>query len=188
MRVFAALPLPPEAVAALQRTIAELASRADRLRWVNPQGLHLTLHFFGELEAEAVARLGSLWDEPALASPPIPSSFGALGQFPERGSPRVVWVGIGRGAGEIVSYQQRLASRLASMGYPPDPRGFSPHVTLARNPGSRLAADWRAGVEPPRLDFAIEHCVLFQSILEPRGARYVALRDARFGVQNRWSR
>ena len=188
MRVFAALPLPPEAAAALQRTIAVLAARADRLRWVNPQGLHLTLHFFGEIDDAAVAGLRSLWDDPGLASPPIPSSFGELGQFPERGAPRVVWVGFGRGAAEIVSYQQRLAARLAARGFAPDPRGFSPHVTLARNPGSRLAPEWRAGVEAPRLDFAIEHCVLFQSILEPRGARYVPLRDVRFGVQNRWSR
>ncbi len=183
MRVFAALLLPPEAVEALQRTMAKLkGDRAGRLRWVQPQGLHLTLHFFGELDDAAVARVASLWDDPDLASEPISASFGALGQFPERGNPRVVWVGIGGGAEEVVAYQRRLAARLAAMGYPEEPRGFSPHVTLARNQGERLEPGWRAGVEAPRLDFTIADCVLFQSILEPRGARYVPLRDVRFAV------
>lgn len=185
MRVFAALPLPAEAVAALRRTTEQLRSRAPGLKWTDSQGLHLTLHFFGELDSGEVERVGALWDDAALASDPIEARFSRFGEFPEQGNPRVLWVGIGEGAERIVSYQRRFAARLATLGYAEDPRGFSPHVTLARNRGERLAEGWMAGVEAPALAFSIVDCVLFQSILGPRGARYVPLRDLRFAKEPR---
>jgi len=175
MRMFAALPLPREALDALAPLRAALAARWPGLRPVRTEGLHLTLHFFGEVDDGGVQRLAGLWHDPRLRGPVLPVSFGSLGRFPERGSPRVIWIAIGRGAGPVCDYQRSLESRIAELGFREDPKGFTPHVTLARAGTTALPPDIVEGFAAVRLDFAFGECVLFQSILGPRGPTYVPL-------------
>ncbi len=180
MRVFAALPLPAPAVEVLRGLLAPLIRRYPRIRAVKPAGLHITLHFFGELPEPKVGELGTLWDDPGVGGPVIRASFGGLGQFPERGIPRVIWVGIDAGAAALTAYVARFHSLIQRLGYAPDPRGFTPHITLARNPGERMDPGWTRELGPAGPDFFFSECVLFQSILSPRGADYVRLREAAF--------
>jgi 2'-5' RNA ligase len=180
MRVFAALPLPGEVVQALRPLVSSLAARWSGLRPVRTMGLHLTLHFFGEVDDGSVRRLVDLWNDPGIGGPPLHVSFGGLGKFPEQGSPRVIWIGIGEGAARVCAYQRMLESRIAALGFREDPRGFSPHITLARAGSPQPPPDALAEFAAPRLDFAIGECVLFQSILAPRGPTYVPLATATF--------
>ena len=175
MRVFAALPLPPHAKRDVEGVIESLRQRHPRLRYVKPSGMHITLHFFGELGESAVSGLRRIWKDPELCVPDIPASLGGLGQFPERGNPRVVWIGVDEGKYELTRYAGLFARKIAPLGYAPDPRGFSPHITLARNSGERPGADWLQDVSVPATVFSFQECVLFQSILEPGGAEYVPL-------------
>jgi len=180
MRVFAALPLPDEAVRALRPLATALGARWSGLRPVRTEGLHLTLHFFGEVDEGGVRSLVGLWKDPALRGPAPAVSFGELGRFPERGSPRVVWIGFGEGAERVCAFQRLLESRIAALGFREDPRGFSPHVTLARAGTTALPSGLLEGFAPPRLDFVFGECVLFQSILGPRGPTYVPLATVTF--------
>lgn len=185
MRVFAALPLPARAVEAIQGVLVPLARRYPRLRVVKPAGIHITLHFFGELSDPAVRELGALWDDPDMSGTVIRASLGPVGQFPARGSPRVIWVGVDKGASELASYAERFQSLIGRLGYAPDPRGFTPHITIARNPGERMDPGWARELGPLAVDFPFSECVLFQSILSPRGADYVRLRQAVFSGEAR---
>ena len=175
MRVFAALPLPREALDALAPLATALRARWPGLRTPRAGGLHLTLHFFGEVDEGGVRRLAGLWREPALRGPPLAVSFGDLGRFPERGSPRVIWIGIGAGAGPVCEFQRTLESRIAGLGFREDPRGFSAHVSLARAGSPPPPPGALEGFAAPRLDFVLRECVLFQSILAPGGSTYVPL-------------
>ncbi len=180
MRVFAALPLPEPAIQDLDAVLAALRPLAPRMRFTKPAGMHVTLHFFGELSEGAVAELQSILEDPALVRPAVQASFDALGCFPERGNPRVIWMGIRKGREELSKYSETFQSKISRLGYRQDPRGFTPHVTLARNEGGRIDADQIRGIPVPRNGFLFRECVLFQSILTPRGAEYVVLKRAVF--------
>ncbi len=180
MRVFAALPLPQAAILDLDAVLAALKRSGPRLRFTKPDGMHVTLHFFGELLDGAVAELQSILEDPALVRPAVQASFGDVGCFPERGNPRVIWIGIRKGHETLSSYSEVFQSRISRLGYRQDPRGFTPHVTLARNNGARIDADQVRGIPIPQNMFFFRECVLFQSILTPRGADYVVLKRAVF--------
>lgn len=183
MRLFLAIPLPPEALRRLESVVAALEGRD--LKVVRPEGLHLTLVFLGEREAEEAEGIGRLLESPELDVPRIPASLGGYGRFPACGSPRVIFTPVCRGAREITALQQALAGVLQRGGVRlqeearaftrGSTRGFTPHVTLARSRGGD--PDLR-GLED-LLDFeelfAADRLVLYRSILKPAGSEYLAL-------------
>ena len=188
MRVFAALPLPPTAVEAISRTIASLRLRFPSLRYVSSKGMHLTLHFFGELPDEAVAGLRALFKDPELSRPAIEASFAAIGGFPQRGAPRVIHVGIAKGGEELAEYWRLFHSKIVPLSrlggeeanWRPEERGFSPHITLARAGRERLAGNSLDGTEGPSMEFTFSELVLFRSILKPHGSEYIPLEVIHF--------
>ncbi len=180
MRVFAALPLPGSALRALDGVVQPLRRAHPRLRWVAPDNYHITLHFFGELGDEAVARLKALFAGPELRALPIAARFGPVGRFPERGAPRVLHVPLAEGAEAAEAYFERFHAVVAKLGYRPEARGFTPHATIARFPREGSAEGWGPDVEVPREEFLIEQCVLYKSTLGPGGPRYDALAAASF--------
>jgi RNA 2',3'-cyclic 3'-phosphodiesterase len=185
VRVFAAFPLPPAVASAIDGALVPLRQGYPRVRWVSVRGMHATVHFFGDISDDAVASLKSLFDEDGeLRRPRIPARLGPLGQFPPRGSPRVIWAGLERGGEEMREYAELFEAKIAPLGWPPDPRGFTPHITVARAGGEVLEGGWEKGAILPPLDFFVDECVLFQSILGRAGAEYaplarVALREER---------
>jgi 2'-5' RNA ligase len=181
VRVFAALPLPASALRALDSVLTPLRRAHPRLRWVSQGSYHITLHFFGEIGEEAVSRLKALFAGSELRAPQIAAGFGPLGRFPERGAPRVIHVPLAQGADEARAYFERFHAVIAKLGYRPEARGFTPHITLARFPREPLAGGGEPDAAAPREGFLIEQCVLYQSTLGPGGPRYVALAAAAFG-------
>jgi RNA 2',3'-cyclic 3'-phosphodiesterase len=180
MRVFAALPLPAAAAAGLAAAVEPLRRAYPRLRWVLPAAYHLTVHFFGELADGAVAQLTALMADPGLRVPAIHAGWGGPGQFPERGHARVLHASLGEGAAGARAFHDLFHRLALPLGWSPEARGFSPHVTFARVASDGPAEGWEAGVQLPRDGFVIAECILFQSVRGPSGARYVALASARF--------
>ena len=193
MRVFAALPFPRAAIEAIESALAPLRRLFPRLRWVAEKGLHVTIRFFGEVPEPGVAAIQRVFDDRALRREPISAQLGAFGQFPARGNPRVLWVGLARGGEDMRKYCELFASAIAPLeadggpleGSKPDERGFTAHVTVARNNGVAMKRGWEGGIEVPPVDFLIEECVLFQSILGRGGAEYIPLRRIPFERMNR---
>jgi len=174
VRVFAALPLPLDVAGPLDSALAPARLACPGLRWVSPAGFHVTLHFFGEVPEAGVTALQQVFDDAELRVPAIPVRLGRIGQFPPRGNPRVLWVGLERGEAEIRAYWSLFEKKISPLGWTPEERGFSAHITIAR--AGREAVGWNAGLEMPRTDFLMEECVLFQSILGRARAQYVPLK------------
>jgi 2'-5' RNA ligase len=147
------------------------------MTWVAPERLHVTLRFIGDAdEAQAAAIAAAL--APPLRLPPFDATFDRIGVFPPTGPPRVLWVGVGAGHERLIEVERGVSERLASCGIPPEPRAYSPHLTLARvrHPvGLRsrdLVADGPAG---PFGTARVDAITLFQSRLSPAGPLYAPL-------------
>jgi 2'-5' RNA ligase len=183
MRLFAAVELSDEARAAIaseqQKLATALGAVARSLRFVRAGHMHLTLVFIGEI---AEARGGPIVEVMSgdIAQAPFQVVFGGVGTFPRDGAPRVLWLGVVRGAPELVELAALVARRLAAVGVVVEPRAFRPHLTLAR---------WRersrAG-RPPLLESTalvarvdVGAVTLYQSRLSPAGPSYTALARAR---------
>ncbi|HLW80342.1 MAG TPA: RNA 2',3'-cyclic phosphodiesterase [Terriglobia bacterium] len=149
-------------------------------RWTRPSGIHLTLKFLGEVPenqlpkvTQALSALGPL--------DPFPIEIKGFGFFPSPRRPKVFWIGV-----DAPPALARLAARVeravAPLGFPPEDRIFTPHLTLARfpapGPEPTLAALAEAARDTPLGRFEVSEFFLFQSILSPRGAEYRKL--ARF--------
>ena len=181
MRLFAGLPLPSDVADSLVQALAPARQRAPRARWVPPANLHVTLRFFGDVDDSARGALEPVFDREELRYPAIPCRLGATGQFPPRGAPRVLWVGLEAGAAEAHAFWEMLSRLLAPLqdaggplqGLPRDAREFTPHITVARAGHVPIRQDWAEGVAAPGAEFLISECILYQSLLGSEGARYI---------------
>jgi 2'-5' RNA ligase len=177
VRLFLALELP----ASLRDRLAALQSRlrptSAGWRWVRPEGIHLTLRFLGEVEAQQDSACRSAWRDAVRPLPPFRFSVEGIGRFPPAGRPRVLWVGVREegSAGVLQALVGRLERAARECGFPPERRRFSPHLTLARAArGGR--PEWHGGAKESLGErVEVDRVLLFLSELRPSGARYTAL-------------
>lgn len=184
-RTFIALDLSETAREALQREIRRLASALPDVRFVDPDSLHLTLAFLGELDDEALARTITLADEVARPARPFELALSGLGVFGPPSAPKVIWAGVGGDMRALHGLQRRLADALETQGFPREARPFSPHLTLARLKRplddaayTRLRAAL-AGPAPRTTRWPVSELRVMRSELATDGARYTALSIAR---------
>lgn len=178
MRLFFAVDLPATIKAALGR----LGSGDDTgsYRWVDPQGMHVTLAFLGEQPADRLDTLASIADATAIEHTPTTLRLGAPGIFGRPREPRVLLVDLAGDVDSLEQLQRDLAARLRVAGFALDDRSFTPHITVARRrPQARGGPP--PGWPPPHLPttrIPLDGIVLFQSQLSPRGATYTAVHRA----------
>jgi 2'-5' RNA ligase len=171
VRAFVALELPAELRAGLAAAGASLRERLAGARFVAPEGIHLTLRFLGPSRPDQLAALRPALAAAARACPALDTRAAGLGTFPPRGTPRVLWLGL-EAPPELGVLQAACEAAARALGFEPERRPFSPHLTLAR---------WRDRAprpELPPLDLGaarLETLTLFRSELRPEGARYTAL-------------
>ena len=133
IRSFIAIELPEE----VRRGLAKLRSELERtehrfVKWVDPEGIHLTLKFLGNIPFKQVAEVTKAIEEAAQGIPPFHLEISGLGAFPNLKQPRVLWVGIGGEIDTLLRLQQNIDFVLASLGFAKEERPFMPHLTLAR--------------------------------------------------------
>ena len=183
LRTFIALPLPDEWIGQLGETIADLSRALPHgVRWVSPDGIHLTLKFLGATDSRIVPRiLNAVAEEFADASSPL-LSLSVLGTFPGGRNPRVIWAGVSGGAEGLEDLHQRAERAASGLGWSMDGRPFRPHLTLGRvrdrlNTRQRQAiSDAVAGARlPATRGWRPDNVRLYRSVLTPRGARYSSL-------------
>ena len=134
LRTFIAIDLSAELRGRLgdlqDRLRGDLGGRC--VRWVQPQGIHLTLKFLGDTSEKQVADVERALARAAASVAPFAISVGGVGCFPNTRRPRVVWVAV-RDKGQMLARLHAAVERhVAPLGWPTDDRGFSPHLTLGR--------------------------------------------------------
>jgi RNA 2',3'-cyclic 3'-phosphodiesterase len=159
----------------LQRRVPELTAR-----WIAPENLHITVWFIGEVDDKRADAIRAVLIRSAFDTPAFDLALAGCGAFPPSGAPRVFWVGVHRGGPDMGRLYVQVADRLAPLGYEPERRAYTAHLTIARvkDPGRGTAKTIRGILEDVPADCGvcrISAVTLFRSRLSPRGAAYEPL-------------
>jgi 2'-5' RNA ligase len=186
IRAFIAIPLPHpllDKLAALQRQLdAHVPSRS--IRWVRGEGIHLTLKFLGDTPTDKLPDIKRALAAVARHAPASSFTVEGLGCFPNPRRPRVVWVGVQEPTGRLAVLQDAIEEVMAPLGYPPEGRGFTPHLTLGRvhrrTPHSDAARVGEVVTSTPvglLAEVPADRFALIRSVLKPTGAEYTTLEE-----------
>jgi 2'-5' RNA ligase len=177
VRLFVALDVAPEVRREVTRRLEPLRARAPRARWVDPQVLHLTLVFLGEVAEERVTGLQTALASAFAAHPPLDLAMAGGGSFPPGRPARVLWLGVAGGPA-LAALQRAVAAAVATPAAGDD-KPYHPHVTLARCDPPWRAADVErfatAFAGPIGEPFRVDRGVLVHSRLGPGGAKHAPL-------------
>jgi len=180
-----AVNLPPELREAIWAAAEPARRGTPPVRWVRPEGIHVTLKFLGEVAEPGAAAVREALDRSAVGLRPFELVVEDAGVFPGPGRPRVFWVGLAAEP-QLELLQHAVEREIAPLGFPPEGRPFRPHLTLGRADRSAAVPDLRRAAE--RLTAAqfdgrawVESVDLMRSTLSPRGASYEVVHRARLG-------
>lgn len=178
-RLFVALHLHPEhdLLALLEGLKRQLSH--ERINWVKPQNMHLTLKFLGETPEHQIPDIGDALKELAGKHHAFEYAFDRTGIFGSRHDPRVLWLGMQQRNPQLDSLANAVVDAMEAVGFARDRQNFVPHLTLGRIHRLSDKKAFSAMVEgiPQRvyLRGKAEELILFESILQREGPRYVAL-------------
>lgn len=155
-----------------------LSTGAD-LKLVQPQNIHMTMRFLGDVQATMIDSIHECMKKIAFSA--FDCEIHGLGVFPDLRYTRVVWAGMTKGSDELQKVAEQLENQLRTLAFRADPKGFSPHLTLARVRTGRNKAELARRVqELVDYDFGTVRadCLrLKKSVLTPQGPIYSTLRE-----------
>ena len=161
-----------------QRALRDLG--AD-LKLVEPENIHATVRFLGEVPAATIELVKEQMNEVKFSA--FNMEFTGLGAFPNLRKINVVWVGMRKGKEEISRIFEQLEPRFRKIGFEPDNRGFSPHVTIARVKTGRMREELAKFIDEMRdTPFGVVHVEevrLKRSVLTPKGPVYSTIHAVR---------
>jgi 2'-5' RNA ligase len=187
IRSFIAIRLDEKTVAALRKAQSLLRNRpaGQAARWGRAEDIHLTLKFLGDVPADAIPEIAEALRVACAASAPFAVTLAGLGCFPNCRQPRVIWVGI-KETTALRNLQSAVEEVMNDLGYAPEERAFSPHLTLARVERNAKPKEVAAlGLEVERAGLGeiatvhVESVYLIRSDLRPAGPIYTELAEAR---------
>jgi 2'-5' RNA ligase len=164
LRLFVGIGLPPE----LKLRLSLMASGLPGARWVDPGNYHLTVRFIGEVDEGLASDIDAALA--VLQAPRFDVQLVGIGHF----GARMLWVGVERNPA-LLHLHGKVDAALARLGFGPDERRYSPHVSLARlkaTPPSRLQAYLSEHALFRAAPFAVTHFSLVASYLTKSGAIY----------------
>jgi 2'-5' RNA ligase len=191
LRLFVALPLGEathKRLGGVQRKLQRVLP-GGAVRWVKPAKIHLTLFFLGDTPRERVDPIAEALSVVTRNVPSFPFRVKGLGAFPNTRRPRVIWVGVEEPTGRLTLLHTAVNEALARVGYEPETRPFTPHLTVGRI--RRRTSRSKARLIGQEIDVAkigllteeeARELVLFRSELKPTGAEYTALRTFELGA------
>jgi 2'-5' RNA ligase len=182
VRCFIAIELTEELKRGLRELQAQLkaASQAP-VKWVEPENIHLTLKFLGNVASGRIEEIAQAMTEAVRGTSPFSLEVRELGVFPNPRRVQIVWVGLGGEVEKLTILKQRIESGLSILGFAPENRRFTPHLTLARlrdratpqereKMGQTIAETEFAGGS-----FTVKSVKLMKSQLTPEGPIYTRL-------------
>jgi RNA 2',3'-cyclic 3'-phosphodiesterase len=180
IRAFIAIELTEDVKRALKTIQGKLKSASRTpVKWTDPEGNHLTLQFLGNIDSSTINRISAALESASRGIKPFRLSMSNLGVFPGQTRVRVVWVGLTGNLEILGRLQKNIETELESLGFKPEARTFTPHLTLGRvredaRSGERQELGKLIGETKENIDipFNVEAVHLFRSQLKPTGAVY----------------
>ncbi len=181
MRTFIAVNIPIGIKEEIQEEIERLRTliHGRSVRWVRPEGIHLTLKFLGEITDDHLGEICHTLEREVAKHPFFTLRIGGFGYFPNSRSPRVLWIGTTEETGALMKVQTAIEEK---MGFVKEGRPFHPHLTLGRVRRNISLSDLtqiQDAVETHVIGqigkFEVRELHLVRSILRPSGAEYSSL-------------
>jgi 2'-5' RNA ligase len=165
-RLFVAIDLPDST----RQLLAQLDPHIRGVRWTDPAQMHLTLGFFDHVPEHVELRLREKLG--AIEFKPFFLPIIGVGKFPEKGHPKVIWVGVGPAHPHLFQLHKRVQEAAFQCGLEPELRPFHPHVTIARChdvPEGALRKFLKSHVDLDLGMFRVDSFHLYSSQLTPAG-------------------
>lgn len=180
MRLFVAIELDDVLKKALM-TVQRRLSRFDAdVRWTRLEQMHLTLKFLGEVPDDEVEPVCAAAESVAHQVEPFDLALDACGCFPPRGAVRIVHIGVAEPQGRLQRCRDLCQAVYADLGFEPERRAFSPHLTVGRVRQGRRADRLRQAVETTtcqNLSQPVKTVRVIRSDLKPTGACYTKIAE-----------
>jgi RNA 2',3'-cyclic 3'-phosphodiesterase len=179
LRLFVACEVPEDVKSAVGTVTATLREESgSAVRWVNPENVHLTLKFLGEVPQKTLPAVKIAMQEAVVRHSPFSLEFSNIGMFGGREGLRTMWMGI---AGDILRLEalaRDMNRALDVVGFEADRRPFRPHLTIGRV-RDHISTRERAAIEVavgktniPPAQWRTSQVSLIRSKLTKSGARY----------------
>lgn len=183
MRTFIAIELSEEIKNTLAQIQSHLKYAGADVKWVTPGNIHLTLKFLGEVSEEKLQQVKSALEIIGKETVPFEISLKDIGAFPKIEYPRVIWVGLDKGAKESTELAGKIDEALSILGFDRDTRPFAAHLTIGRVRSAKNKLALKEKITNYHLlitDYqTIDSVILFQSTLTPTGSIYTKLHEAK---------
>lgn len=152
----------------------------ENIKWVEPDKLHLTLKFFGETMETQIPAIGDLLEVIGHQTRAFSVHLKGAGIFGSAYHPRVIWLGVQQPE-PLSALAKRVLSEVESLGYLRDRQNYVPHLTLGRiraiNDKNRFQRTIDAYKDISFLDMEVGKLILFESILQAKGAKYEVISE-----------
>lgn len=150
------------------------------LKIVEPENVHLTLKFLGEIDEKMIDRIAGVMEESVRELSPFRIKLMGVGAFPSMNYMRVVWIGL-KEAEKLGVIAERLENNLAVLGFRKEKRSFSPHVTVGRIKSQKnkdvLQNFLKKNVDNDFGEFDVKCIRLKKSVLTPKGPLYSTVKE-----------
>jgi 2'-5' RNA ligase len=180
LRTFVAVPLDRFTHDRLVGLQERLAAAGVPVKWVEPDNLHITLLFLGEVDARETPAVCKAVEQACRRVKPFAMTLAGTGAFPTPRRPRTLIVHVTEGAAELVALHDALEGPLLESGcYRREERTYKPHLTLGRVKGREASEPLTAAVQ----QFAgwqggqshVDGVLVMSSELRPQGPEYTVL-------------
>ncbi len=179
LRVFLAIELTPDVRAALARAQEKLRRTGARVIWTAEANLHLTLFFLGNITRSRVERVCAMADARLDGHDSFTLQIVGLGAFGSPHRPRVLWAGVDSPPPALFALHAALREGLETLGFEPERRAWSPHITLGRVRGPQQVAELTSHLhKATTTDFGcapVGRVAVMQSHLRAQGPHYELL-------------
>lgn len=182
-RLFAAVKIHPSAGFLNIYSNIKSALRHERITWVNPAAMHLTIKFFGETSTSQIPAIDSCLNKATLELEPFDLEIKNTGMFGSKYQPRVIWFGIEDGKSLKYLFES-VTEQLKSMNIFPDRQNFVPHLTIGRIKELKnkkifqdvlsIYQEHNSGKQ------TVNELVLYESILRREGPEYIPIHSYKF--------
>ena len=132
VRAFIAVEIAPSIRNEARKTLRPVMEAYPNVKWVEEENFHVTLKFLGTVPTVDLHRVVAAVERGCRKFEQFDLVFEGVGAFPNPDAPRSIWIGVREGTREIRELARRIEAELAELGYPPENREFTPHLTLGR--------------------------------------------------------
>lgn len=176
MRCFVAIDFPEHvklAIGEVIRKVGEIGKGA--VKWVPPANMHLTLKFLGEVQDKLVPGIQTALASACAGHNRFSLNVRGAGFFPNARNPNILWIGI-EASPNLDGLFQDIDRHMAGLGFEPETRRFSAHLTVGRvknKRGIQPVVDALTGYGNTSFGtIEVKEILLMKSVLKPSGAEY----------------